>query len=169
MVCFDARCTRHPLTSFTAHDETVSSLSFSAKIPGLLATGSIDKTVRIWDTLHVNEESNPKLIAYKSMNVGKLFALHFCTDEPYMLATAGDQGVLAVWESSEIEQIKSNFDGRLNQSNESYRSPDFVIGSNDDLAREAVVEDTSWMDSMETSDGRSEDKVKKKKKKSRKP
>ena len=134
----------------------------------MLATASIDKTVRVWDTLHVSEENSPKLIAYKSMNVGRLFTLQFCADEPYLLATAGDQGVLAVWESSEVEQIKDNFDGRINQSSE-HVIQEFVIGCNDELMGDKPVEDTSWMDSVENGDNGRGDKMKKKKKKSRRP
>lgn len=155
--------------SFRAHDDTVSSLGFSSKVPGMMATASIDKTVRIWDTLHVSEENTPKLIAYKSMNVGKLFALQFCADEPYMLAAAGDQGVLAVWESSEVEQITGNFDGRLHDNKDhSDTIQEFVIGSHDELVNERHdEEDTSWMDSVDAGDEGKADKIKKKKKKSR--
>ena len=152
--------------SFRAHDDTVSSLSFSSKIQGMMATASIDKTVRVWDTLQVSEESTPKLVAYKSMNVGKLFTLNFCADEAYMLATAGDQGILAVWESSEVEQIVGNFDERLNEKSDTSKIQDFVIGCNDESIEDGPDEDTSWMDSTENGDDMKE-KTKKKKKKSR--
>jgi hypothetical protein len=41
-------------------------------------------------------------VAYKTMNVGKLFALQFYHDDPFLLAVAGDKGVVAIWESDEL-------------------------------------------------------------------
>lgn len=43
------------LFSFQAHDTTVSSLSFSQGVPGMLATASLDKTVKVWDTSSVGQ------------------------------------------------------------------------------------------------------------------
>ena len=37
------------------------------------------------------------------MNVGKLFALQFYPSDPFMMATGGDKGIVAVWESDEQE------------------------------------------------------------------
>ena len=37
-------------------------------------------------------EALPRLVAYKSMNVGKLFTLQCSPDVPFLLATAGDKG-----------------------------------------------------------------------------
>ena len=36
------------------------------------------------------------------MNVGKLFTLAFYPDDPFLLAAAGDKGVVAIWESDEL-------------------------------------------------------------------
>ena len=79
---------------FKAHKGAVSALSFSACVRGLLATCGTDKTVRVWDVSALSDyaEADPKLIAYKSMNVGKLFTLQFSPDVPFLLATAGDKG-----------------------------------------------------------------------------
>ena len=44
--------------------------------------------------------------------VGKLFALKFYPDDPFLLAAGGDQGVVAVWESDEQEVVRSRFEGR---------------------------------------------------------
>ena len=34
---------------FKGHNKAVSSISFSAMVPGLFATASVDKTVKLWD------------------------------------------------------------------------------------------------------------------------
>ena len=43
----------------------------------------------------------PVTVAYKTMNVGKLFCMSYYSDDAYMLAAAGDKGVVAIWESDE--------------------------------------------------------------------
>ena len=58
---------------------------------------SPDKSVRVWDVLPggvdaAEIEALPRLVAYKSMNVGKLFTLQCSPDVPFLLATAGDKG-----------------------------------------------------------------------------
>jgi WD40 repeat protein len=146
VVCVDLRMPSAPLFTFQAHDKTTSSISFSSGVPGMFATSSIDKTVKIWDLSGVQDYATtalaaasstqpqteaqtgkaskksggknraaafePKLAAYKTMNVGKLFALQYYSDDPFLLATAGDKGMVAVWESDESEAIRAHFEGR---------------------------------------------------------
>lgn len=47
--CRDVRSPDTPVYSFTAHERGVSSISFNPLVPGMLATCSEDKTVRVWD------------------------------------------------------------------------------------------------------------------------
>jgi len=68
--------------SFQAHEETTSALSFSCKIPGMLATASFDKTVKIWDVCPPISTtrgavassaaviSSLREVAYKTMSAG---------------------------------------------------------------------------------------------------
>ena len=52
----------------------------------------------MWDVLPggvdaaAEAEGLPRLVAYKSMNVGQLFTLQCSPDVPFLLATAGDKG-----------------------------------------------------------------------------
>jgi WD40 repeat protein len=109
------------LSLFSAHEATVSSLSFSRIVPGLLATASEDKLIRVWDvsniqsapptaaeniqqshSLKLKSKKNsapatasliqPQCVAYKSMNVGKLFSVQYHMNDPFLLACAGDKG-----------------------------------------------------------------------------
>jgi periodic tryptophan protein 1 len=166
VMCIDARFTSTSLSTFQAHESTVTSIGFSSKIPGMMATASVDKTVRVWDTVDTTSEESPKLVAYKSMNVGKLFTLHFSFDDPFLLATAGDQGLIAIWESSEIDALKSHFSNRIVEDTSSLlsRNEEFHIGSQDDVNGVVGMEqDTTWMDVNDDQDDK--DKKKKKKKK----
>ena len=128
-----------PVSVFKAHDKTVSSLSCSASIPGFLVTASVDKTVRVWDTLPLHSVSNttatavttkkgsknkdsgkshgsstlPKLIAQKALNAGKLFSVQCFADSPFVLAAGGDKGSVAVWLSDELDTLRTHFESRL--------------------------------------------------------
>ena len=129
IVCIDIRTPLVPLCTFQAHDKTTSSISFSHGVPGLFASCSVDKTVKLWDVGSIQrtppgvqgkkntsgvavEGLEPHLVMYKSMNVGKLFALQYYTDDPFVLATAGDKGSVAVWECDEAETVKTYFQDR---------------------------------------------------------
>jgi WD40 repeat protein len=124
-----------PLCTFQAHGKTTSGISFSSGVPGLMATSSIDKTVKLWDVANIQRVDpgpfsggragstgvaaqglEPHCVMYKSMNVGKLFALQYYTDDPYVLATAGDKGSVAVWECDEAETVKNYFQDRTVKS-----------------------------------------------------
>ena len=138
IVCIDIRIPRVPLCAFQAHAKTTSGISFSSGIPGLMASSSIDKTVKLWDVSNIhkidpspysggltggNQGSivpglEPHLVMYKSMNVGKLFALQYYSDDPYVLATAGDKGSVAVWECDEAETVKNHFQDRAVKTSE---------------------------------------------------
>lgn len=114
VICIDIRQGASPLFSFKAHDQTTSSISFSPDIPGLMATSSIDQTVKIWDVQDVPSSSSrlPKLVGYKTMNVGKVFAMQFSVDVPYLLGCGGDGGLVGIWESDELDAVKRHFSSR---------------------------------------------------------
>lgn len=113
VTCVDVRRPGSPLATFQAHTKTCSCLSFSKIVPGMLATSSVDKTVRVWDVSSVGSAVAPQLVAYKSMNVGKLFTVEYYPSDHFTLAAGGDGGVVAVWESDEQEAIKAHFSSRI--------------------------------------------------------
>lgn len=58
-----------------AHDDSVSSFDVNAHIPGFLATGSGDKTVKLWN---VSEASKgPQLVVSRNLEVGRVFSANF--------------------------------------------------------------------------------------------
>jgi periodic tryptophan protein 1 len=96
VTCKDVRAMDQSIFRFQAHDATVSSISYSPCVEGLMATASLDKTVKLWD-VHAPE---PFGVAYKTMAVGKLVTLQFSSDDPFALATGGSKGIVAVWDAS---------------------------------------------------------------------
>ena len=156
VVCIDVRNADQPLYNFQAHPGAVSSLGFSASVPGFMCTASEDKTIKVWDVASCQSGSSqsPEAVAYKTMNVGKLFALQFFPDNPFLLATGGDAGMVAVWESDEMAEIQARFATRVQARESPYASLALggegaagallVAGSGAGAGR--PVEDDSWMD-----------------------
>jgi periodic tryptophan protein 1 len=83
-----------PLFRLSAHDKPTCSLSFCTAAPGLLATASTDKTVKLWNVA----DNKPSLLATKDAKLGALFAAGFCRDAPYLMAMGGAGGSLGVWD-----------------------------------------------------------------------
>ena len=82
VACIDKRNANAFSYCFKAHEKTVSSVSYSKEIPGMLCTASIDKTVKIWDINTVTKVKNifthsPVCLAYKTMGVGKILSMDY--------------------------------------------------------------------------------------------
>jgi len=99
---FDARSESGPVWQTRAHAKTTSSLSFNHVAKGVLATGSIDKTVKLWSV----SGAQPKQITSHDAGVGKVFCVSFCADSPALLAVGGSKGKLAVWNTLEVEEMQ---------------------------------------------------------------
>ncbi|CAB1100872.1 unnamed protein product [Ectocarpus sp. CCAP 1310/34] len=107
--CRDVRRPESPVYSFTAHEKGVSAVSFTPLVPGMLATCSEDKTVKVWDV----DAEVPLQVASKAMAVGRLFSLQYDASTAFLLATAGSKGHVALWHSDEDEAISARFSGRV--------------------------------------------------------
>ncbi|WZZ46527.1 hypothetical protein YC2023_042786 [Brassica napus] len=86
-----------PSFTIQAHDQDkgVSSISYNISAPNLLATGSMDKTVKLWE-LSNNE---PSCIASHKPKAGAVFSISFSADNPFLLAIGGSKGELHVWDT----------------------------------------------------------------------
>ncbi|CAM9122793.1 unnamed protein product [Phaeothamnion confervicola] len=111
VACWDARTAVAPLYRFRAHDAGVTGLSQSRFVPGLMATCSEDKSVRLWDS-EGGGGAAPVLVASKGMAVGKLFSVLFCGDSPFLLATGGSKGSVALWHCDDDAAVRARFGER---------------------------------------------------------
>ncbi|EME26868.1 Uncharacterized WD repeat-containing protein [Galdieria sulphuraria] len=76
-----------------AHEKAVSACTFSTHFKGMLVTGSLDESLRLWDC----KESRPQLVQeWKTTGVGAIFATQFCQDieTSNWLALSGSKGKL---------------------------------------------------------------------------
>lgn len=96
---YDARNFSKPLFESKVHNGS-STLAYSPGVKGLLATAGKDKLVKLWDS------SNMQQIAEREMKVDELFCIEFCKDMPFVLATGGLGGKLAIWDTEENENVR---------------------------------------------------------------
>ncbi|GFP52318.1 uncharacterized WD repeat-containing protein C17D11.16 [Trichoderma asperellum] len=94
-----------------AHDESVSSFDINSVIPGFMATGSTDKTVKLWNI----QATGPSLVVSRNLDVGKVFATSFAPDPEvaFRLAVAGSSGSMHVWDTSTNPGVRSAFGQRV--------------------------------------------------------
>ncbi|KAL1866440.1 hypothetical protein VTK73DRAFT_4697 [Phialemonium thermophilum] len=90
-----------------AHDESVSSFDVNPFIPGFMATGSTDKTVKLWNI----GPSGPSMVVSRDFGVGRVFATSFAPDQEvaFRLAVAGSKGTVSVWDTSTNGAVRKIF------------------------------------------------------------
>ncbi len=107
ILCYDVRHSGpgvSPLCAFQAHEnDGIGGMSFSPHKPGLLATCSPDQTVKLWDVYNLTKHGTPhRCIACKDMSVGRLFGVQWFVGTPYLLATGGSGGQVALWHTDDV-------------------------------------------------------------------
>jgi periodic tryptophan protein 1 len=121
LLSYDVRMPDAPLWRVAAaHGAAVTCLAQAPLARGLLASGSLDKSVKLWDTLAAApggggggggkaaggkaapapaSAAAPVCVAGKSMAaIGQVFSVAFFPNAPFLLAAGGSKGVLAVWD-----------------------------------------------------------------------
>ncbi|VFQ73573.1 unnamed protein product [Cuscuta campestris] len=120
VVCFDVRTAssdasadQKPSFTLHAHDKPVSSISYNPAVPNLLATGSTDETVKVWDL----SNNQPSYVASRDQSAGHgaILCVSFSADHPSLLAIGGSKGKLQLWDMSSDAAIAKKFDKHLKQ------------------------------------------------------
>ncbi|EYU20577.1 hypothetical protein ABFS82_08G084500 [Erythranthe guttata] len=109
---FDIRTASSELSSqlkpsFTlhAHDKAVCTIVYNSLVPNLLATGSEDKMVKLWDL----SDQQPSCIASKNPKAGAVFSISFSQDSPFTLAIGGAKGKLQLWDTLSDPDIAKRY------------------------------------------------------------
>lgn len=61
-------------------------MSLSSQCPGLLVTGSSDKTMKVWDV----SGASPTCLEERDAKIGMVHCLEGCPDAPFVFAFGGD-------------------------------------------------------------------------------
>ncbi|KAI1177609.1 WD domain-containing protein [Nemania sp. FL0916] len=90
-----------------AHDESLSSFDINPHIPGFIATGSTDKTVKLWNI----QPSGPAMVVARNLDIGRIFSTNFAPDAEvaFRLAVAGSKGTMHVWDTSTNAAVRQAF------------------------------------------------------------
>ena len=100
-----------PVWTLQAHDSPVSAFDINPSIPGLLATGSDDKKVKLWNV----KDNIPGLVVTRNLEVGRIFSAQFAPDPEvaFRLSVAGSKGQLQVWDISTNPTVRTTFAHRV--------------------------------------------------------
>lgn len=122
ILCYDARtlsnaASAKPKYTISAHDGAASALDINPHVRGCIATGGMDKVVKVWN---VNEEDAGKrditLVTARDLGVGKVFTVRFSPDSPLTLAAAGSLAKVQVWDVASNAGARQAFGSRLRQA-----------------------------------------------------
>ncbi|EMR61838.1 putative periodic tryptophan protein 1 protein [Eutypa lata UCREL1] len=115
-----------PLWTLQAHDESLSSFDINAHIPGYMATGSTDKTVKLWNI----QPTGPAMVVSRNVDVGRVFSTTFAPDAEvaFRLAVAGSKGTLQVWDTSTNGAVRQAFAHKITNNKAVGEVEDRLIG-----------------------------------------
>ncbi|KAK9237372.1 WD40-repeat-containing domain protein [Lipomyces kononenkoae] len=93
-----------PLWTLQAHDSEVSTFDVNRHSKGMLATGSTDNQVKLWNV----SPTGPSLLVSRDMGVGKVFSVSWLPDKDsaQTLAVGGSNGVVQVWDIKANEAVR---------------------------------------------------------------
>ena len=98
-----------PTFTWRPHQKATAGIAFSPGVPGLVATCSTDRSIKVWD---VQPGAEPRQLAEKGMGVGDLYGVAFHPSSPFLLVTGGSTGTCAIWEMDENPDIERHFRDR---------------------------------------------------------
>ncbi|KAI8333708.1 WD40-repeat-containing domain protein [Chlamydoabsidia padenii] len=94
-----------PLYVLQAHDGPVSAMDVNPLVPGCIATGGTDKSIKIWNTAN----NKPSMVTRRNFDLGKVFCTQFCPDKAFQLAIAGSNGKMHIWDMSTNAGVRQAF------------------------------------------------------------
>lgn len=93
------------LFTLSAHEKATCTMSFNPQAPNLLATGSTDRKVKLWDL----SGDTPKDLVTHSPKAGAVFSVAFCQDLPHILAIGGSKGSVHLWNTLDLKAASPFF------------------------------------------------------------
>jgi periodic tryptophan protein 1 len=144
-----------PVWTLQAHDESLSSFDINAHVPGYMATGSTDKTVKLWNI----QPSGPAMVVSRNLDVGRIFSTNFAPDAEvaFRLAVAGSKGTMHVWDTSTNAAVRQAFAHKLAAEPTDNVEERLVGVANDESSEEEDDEDEDDSDGDDSDDSMDED------------
>jgi periodic tryptophan protein 1 len=113
-----------------AHDGALSAFDINPSVPGLLATGSDDKKVKLWNV----ENNAPSMVISRNLEVGRIFSVQFAPDAEvaFRLSVAGSKGQTQVWDISTNPSVRRVFAHRVKLPESDGKERLVGVNNNDD-------------------------------------
>jgi periodic tryptophan protein 1 len=120
--CFDMRTipsspeASKALWHLQAHAKSLSTFSINATVPGFIATGSTDRTVKLWSIAPDGANNGgPSMVVSRDLGVGKVFSANFAPDDEvaFRLAVGGSKGTVQIWDTSTNKAVREAFATRV--------------------------------------------------------
>lgn len=89
--------------------ESVTSISFHHKIPGLVCATALDGAFRVYNTTKRVQDNKPTFVVREVTQQGKLFAGSFYEDHECLFACGGGKGELVIWSMEDNKEIIEAF------------------------------------------------------------
>jgi periodic tryptophan protein 1 len=108
VTCHDARYAgKDPIFTIGAHTDACTGLAVNPLVPGLLATASLDKSVKLWDI----RGGKVEYLGTRTLDFGQVFCCGFCNDPatPYILALGGKDGKVLVCDTVANPSVRQRF------------------------------------------------------------
>jgi len=108
VTCHDARYAgKDPIFTIGAHADACTGLALNPLVPGLLATASLDKSVKLWDI----RGGKVEYMGTRTLDFGQVFCCSWCNDPatPYVLALGGKDGKVVVWDTVSNNSVRQSF------------------------------------------------------------
>jgi periodic tryptophan protein 1 len=110
-----------PKYTLSAHDGGATALDINPHIRGCIATGGMDKTVKIWNVADEETEGvagrkrEVSLVTSRDLSLGKVFTARWNPDPetPLTLAAAGSKACVQVWDVASNAGARQAFGQRL--------------------------------------------------------
>ena len=136
-----------PVWRLEAHSKPLSCFDANPHVPGLLATGSQDKMVKLWSV----ENDRPSLVVSRNVDVGKVFSTSWAPDAEvaFRLAVAGSKGSVQIWDTSTNSGVRQAFKGKAPMSDARTVREDRLVG----VAEDSSDSDDDGSDDDDEADG----------------
>jgi periodic tryptophan protein 1 len=156
--CFDARQLptspelSKALWTLQAHDQSLSSFSINPVVPGFFATGSTDRTIKLWNITDTSK--GPSMVASRDLGVGRVFSANFAPDSEvaFRLAVAGSKGAVQIWDTSTNRAVRDAFATRVKMPEQNGEVKERFVGlpvDNEEAEEEAEANENGgdgWED-----------------------
>jgi periodic tryptophan protein 1 len=117
----NSKSAAQPKYTLSAHDGAAAALDINPHIRGCIATGGMDKLVKIWNITDEETEGEKgrkrdiSLATSRDLGLGKVFTARFSPDPdtPLTLAAAGSKATVQIWDVASNLGARKAFGDRL--------------------------------------------------------